>query len=587
NRAVEKIDSAKKLQQQQERPCCKTGGPKKWQLQQNAARPKVRKCPARQNSFAAVLLLPAVAISRSSSIAVKRREVAAAIPLPPGSGQQHCAIGPTTRTSEAFRRSVSGGYLRTTWALPYARPACRQPCGSARRWPLDAPIGLSYRSRFDGPSSKPKSCYFWPMSKSSVAKFQRCLYSNSDIESVRYQHPPSAYFGGTTPSRLTIFWRVGWRRCRSGRLHMLAAESQKYFSRAIMNSGSALAYWASEDQARADTGPNSGVQLKTATLATATGRELLPACAPISPEKIQAKLYPIVLRRGRLWRKINEKRVPTSNRYQSLNRSAEQPDRAAVVLFLPAATTGSVTEFYAGGSRISVQRDNMKKTDLMLARPPQQIPGVVKNERRRILDCTNLSQQQVAHTVLGGAAPIRQKGGRGAPEKGDKHRQRVEKDPPMILAKNLNPLIVDSLAFEYQLPSPSTAFNHWTSKDVLYAFDELTGDNTFKCPVIDFAEFYLRFLGEEGQLREQLLSNPNQPEGTRNIQEHIMTWPPYRMGNTVAHCAGEVKQAPAAIKSARICGEGIPCITEPKKSTQNISGGVQGDRSRQLKMFAN
>uniref|UniRef100_A0A1I8JR66 Nuclear transcription factor Y subunit n=1 Tax=Macrostomum lignano TaxID=282301 RepID=A0A1I8JR66_9PLAT len=85
---------------------------------------------------------------------------------------------------------------------------------------------------------------------------------------------------------------------------------------------------------------------------------------------------------------------------------------------------------------------------------------------------------------------------------------------------------------------------------------------------------------------------PQQPEpagGHANIQEHIMTWPPYRMGNR-SHI---VLRSQARLQHYKVgenlrrrkCNfwnaqmrkhshymrkQNVPCITDPKKSTQNI-----------------
>ncbi|PAA59016.1 hypothetical protein BOX15_Mlig032592g2 [Macrostomum lignano] len=693
--------------------------------------------PGQTKQLLQCLLLAAVAISRSSSIAVSG-EGGGGNPLPPGSTGSNTVRLADNSHIRGFRRSVSGRDIWHYLGVPYARP----PVDNLRfraPVPLDAPIGLSYREPFDA-FYKPKSCYFWPMSKSefeinnpalliwwnNTEMSEDCLYLNvwtptenqGDKKAVMvwifgggfyggsasleiydgavlaskgdvvvasmqyrtgafgflYLDPDEApgnmglmdqrlamkwiwtnarYFGGD-PSRVTIFGESAGAVSVS--LHMLLPESQKYFSRAIMNSGSALAYWASEDQARArHRAYILAVQLNC-YVGHGNRKRIIGCMRHISPEKIQAKLYPIVA-------KINEERVPYYNRYQSrIGRRSNLTEPPLYFFYLPLRPVYG-TEFMPEDPRISVQRDNMKKTDLML--------GVVKNEgvfwivyalSSFFLPKTNLSSNKWHIPFWWGSSnPVRKEDAEHL-KKVTSIAQRVEKDPPMILAKyfmhsqNLNPLIVDSLAFEYQLPSPKYGFNHWTSKDVLYAFDELTGDNTFKCPVIDFAEFYLRFLERKASLgnnvwmysfehhteslpmpewtgamhgyeldytfgmpfnenftknfykytpAEEELSrdmlkfwsnfaktgNPNQPEGTRNIQEHIMTWPPYRMGNR-SHIVLEVKQGSSGYKVGenlrrRKCNfwnaqmrnirnymqQNVPCITEPKKSTQNISGG--------------
>uniref|UniRef100_A0A1I8FQE2 COesterase domain-containing protein n=1 Tax=Macrostomum lignano TaxID=282301 RepID=A0A1I8FQE2_9PLAT len=282
-----------------------------------------------------------------------------------------------------------------------------------------------------------------------------------------------------------------------------------------------------------------------------------------------------------------------------------------------------------------------------LGGPPQQIPGVVKNEgvfwivyalSSFFLPKTNLSSNKWHIPFWWGSSN---------PKEDAEHlkkvtsiAQRVEKDPPMILAKyfmhsqNLNPLIVDSLAFEYQLPSPKYGFNHWTSKDVLYAFDELTGDNTFKCSVIDFAEFYLRFLERKASLGNNSLPMPEwtgamhgyeldytfgmpfnenftknfykytpaEEELSRdmlkfwsnfaktgrrargNIQEHIMTWPPYRMGNR-SHIVLEVKQGSSGYKVGENLRRRNSLHNGAQEEHTEYFWRVQGDRPHQLSDF--
>uniref|UniRef100_A0A1I8FRJ8 ULP_PROTEASE domain-containing protein n=1 Tax=Macrostomum lignano TaxID=282301 RepID=A0A1I8FRJ8_9PLAT len=357
------------------------------------------------------------------------------------------------------------------------------------------------------------------------------------------------------PSRVNDLWSRSWRRCRVS-LHMLLPKSRrKYFSRANHEQRQRrMAYWAPariRPRAR-HRAYIAGASSSTATLARANRKENYWLHAPHQPGED---------RLGQALSHCGENQRRTSALLQQVpvtNWSAEQPDRAAVVLFLPARY-----DRLFNNSRAS----------------PQQIPGVVKNEgvfwivyalSSFFLPKTNLSSNNA-----------------------------WRKTPPMILAKyfmhSQNHQPTDCGLFGLRVSAAIakvSGFNHWTSKDVLYAFDEPDGDNTFKCPVIDFAEFYLRLLGEEGQLREQ--PTPNQPEGTRNIQEHIMTWPPYRMGNRSQHCAGigeNLRRRKCNFWNAQMRNirnymqQNVPCITEPKEEHTEYFWRVQGDRSRQLSDF--
>lgn len=53
-----------------------------------------------------------------------------------------------------------------------------------------------------------------------------------------------------------------------------------------------------------------------------------------------------------------------------------------------------------------------------------------------------------------------------------------------VAFKNVLPLLL----YEYKIPSPILNWKKWNSTQVLYALDQLTGDQVFICPVIDFAE---------------------------------------------------------------------------------------------------
>uniref|UniRef100_A0A1I8IS35 COesterase domain-containing protein n=1 Tax=Macrostomum lignano TaxID=282301 RepID=A0A1I8IS35_9PLAT len=532
---------------------CAGATAKKVQLSRTSS-PKVPKMPGQTKQLLQCLLLAAVAISRSSSIAVSG-EGGGGNPLPPGSTGSNTVRLADNSHIRGFRRSVSGRDIWHYLGVPYARP----PVDNLRfraPVPLDAPIGLSYREPFDA-FYKPKSCYFWPMSKSefeinnpalliwwnNTEMSEDCLYLNvwtptenqGDKKAVMvwifgggfyggsasleiydgavlaskgdvvvasmqyrtgafgflYLDPDEApgnmglmdqrlamkwiwtnarYFGGD-PSRVTIFGESAGAVSVS--LHMLLPESQKYFSRAIMNSGSALAYWASEDQARArHRAYILAVQLNC-YVGHGNRKRIIGCMRHISPEKIQAKLYPIVA-------KINEERVPYYNRYQS-----------------------------------------------------------------RIGRRSNLTEPPLYFFYL----PLR---------------------PVYGTDQNLNPLIVDSLAFEYQLRHRQKyGFNHWTSKDVLYAFDEHDGDNTFKCPSLPMPE-----MDAEAMHGYELDYTFGMPMGNRS---HIVL--EVKQGSSGYKVGENLRRRKCNFWNAQMRNirnymqQNVPCITEPKKSTQNISGG--------------
>uniref|UniRef100_A0A1I8F9E4 Carboxylic ester hydrolase n=1 Tax=Macrostomum lignano TaxID=282301 RepID=A0A1I8F9E4_9PLAT len=355
------------------------------------------------------------------------------------------------------------------------------------------------------------------------------------------------YFGGD-PSRVTIFGESAGAVV--GQPAHAAARVAEVFLAG--NHETAAARWPTGQRGSGQgqtPGLHSGRPAQLLRWPRQQERELLAGMRHISPEKIQAKLYPLC---------ENQRRT------------------SALLQQVPVTKIG--------------RRSNLTEPPLYFFYLP--LRPVYGTE-------TNLSSNKWHIPFLVGSSnPVRKEDAEHL-KKGDKHRPaRGEKDPPHDPGQVLHaqpesqPTDLDSLAFEYQLPSPKYGFQPLDQQDVLYAFDELTGDNTFKCPVIDFAEFSSALLERKASLGN-------------NEQRAHNDLAAYRMGNTGRTLCWKSSKASSSYKSRResaakrkcnfwnaqmrnirnYAQQNVPCITEPKKSTQNISGGSRATARSQLSDF--
>lgn len=71
-------------------------------------------------------------------------------------------------------------------------------------------------------------------------------------------------------------------------------------------------------------------------------------------------------------------------------------------------------------------------------------------------------------------------------------------DPFELLAhylvdeKFLPHFFIEAIAFEYQLPTRLFQHSDWKAQEIIDVFDNIAGDYSFKCPVVDFADLYTK-----------------------------------------------------------------------------------------------
>uniref|UniRef100_A0A1I8GP53 Carboxylic ester hydrolase n=2 Tax=Macrostomum lignano TaxID=282301 RepID=A0A1I8GP53_9PLAT len=286
-------------------------------------------------------------------------------------------------------------------------------------------------------------------------------------------------FGGD-PDRVTLFGESAG--AVSVNFHMISPYSQTYFRRAIMQSATAVAWWAAENRYMGE--------LRAKRLAESVG------C--YYNDKDKARVVECL-------RHVSVKNIQEAAGQTSLDREQRRNNYAIYrnssghetymyfdLRFRPVFGT----DFLPYDHTTVIEMGNFKKTDVLLAPPSP--AGVMKDEgvfwimyalARLFLQDNNWSLP--AHW----GQPRSPAGSRP---------QAFEHDPYNLVAQyftlsnNINDRLVDSVAFEYQVPSKQFGFEHWTSEDVLNAFDDLTSDRSFKCPTMDFADNYTDRLLELG-----------------------------------------------------------------------------------------
>uniref|UniRef100_A0A1I8FSR0 Carboxylic ester hydrolase n=1 Tax=Macrostomum lignano TaxID=282301 RepID=A0A1I8FSR0_9PLAT len=292
-------------------------------------------------------------------------------------------------------------------------------------------------------------------------------------------------FGGD-PDRVTLFGESAG--AVSVNFHMISPYSQTYFRRAIMQSATAVACGAAENRYMGE--------LRAKRLAESVG------C--YYNDKDKARVVECL-------RHVSVKNIQEAAGQTSLDREQRRNNYAIYrnssghetymyfdLRFRPVFGT----DFLPYDHTTVIEMGNFKKTDVLLEPcrypPPRRRPQVMKDEgvfwimyalARLFLQDNNWSLP--AHW----GQPRSPAGSRP---------QAFEHDPYNLVAQyftlsnNINDRLVDSVAFEYQVPSKQFGFEHWTSEDVLNAFDDLTSDRSFKCPTMDFADNYTDRLLELG-----------------------------------------------------------------------------------------
>uniref|UniRef100_A0A1I8H0Q2 Carboxylic ester hydrolase n=1 Tax=Macrostomum lignano TaxID=282301 RepID=A0A1I8H0Q2_9PLAT len=307
---------------------------------------------------------------------------------------------------------------------------------------------------------------------------------------IQWIHENIRAFGGDN-SQITLFGESAGAVSVS--YHLLSPYTQGYFRRAILNSGSAIAWWASESRS---TGWSKSLAL--ADLAkcrpgnTRDGIRIANCLRQVTPELLQQQT----------WNAMSD----NLRRYQESGNSAAiaNPETALFfdVPFKPVFGSDFLPKMPAEQLRDSKMNNDVKKADLLL--------GVVKDEGAfwimYALGGIFMHNNGNWNIPFWWGQPLDQQLNRDYDFLvQNRTGLDMDKDPYNLVARyfivnntHLDSLVTEAVSFEYQVPSKLFGRTSWTAKETLDALDDLTSDRSFKCPTVDFAEMYAQMLGTNG-----------------------------------------------------------------------------------------
>uniref|UniRef100_A0A1I8IJM9 Carboxylic ester hydrolase n=1 Tax=Macrostomum lignano TaxID=282301 RepID=A0A1I8IJM9_9PLAT len=307
-------------------------------------------------------------------------------------------------------------------------------------------------------------------------------------------------FGGDN-SQITLFGESAGAVSVS--YHLLSPYTQGYFRRAILNSGSAIAWWASEDRWAA-----SRRSLTLAKLVkcgpdndSTDVNKIIDCMRQVTPETLQQLTW------SAMSNEIRERRIQYAQYYQqNLHRNQEPANEVANVEtmlyfdlpFKPVYPSDFIPKMPFMQLRDSVKNQDVKRADLLL--------GVVKNEGvfwiMYALYKIFLIRNREWNIPFWWGQPMDPRLSKEY-EYYSKFSKELDMDtdPHNLVARyfitniNMDGLISEGTSFEYQVPSKLFGKTSWTAKETLDALDAMTSDKSFKCPTIEFAEKYALMLG--------------------------------------------------------------------------------------------
>uniref|UniRef100_A0A1I8GR16 Carboxylic ester hydrolase n=1 Tax=Macrostomum lignano TaxID=282301 RepID=A0A1I8GR16_9PLAT len=317
---------------------------------------------------------------------------------------------------------------------------------------------------------------------------------------IQWIHEHIHAFGGDN-SRITLFGESAGAVSVS--YHLLSPYTQGYFRRAILNSGSAIAWWASEDRWAA-----SRRSLTLAKLVkcgpdddSTDVNKIIDCMRQVTPETLQQLTW------SAMSNEIRERRIQYAQYYQqNLHRNQEPANEGANVEtmlyfdlpFKPVYPSDFIPKMPFMQLRDSVKNHDVKRADLLL--------GVVKNEGvfwiMYALYKIFLIRNREWNIPFWWGQPMDPRLSKEY-EYYSKFSKELDMDtdPHNLVARyfitniNMDGLISEGTSFEYQVPSKLFGKTSWTAKETLDALDAMTSDKSFKCPTIEFAEKYALMLG--------------------------------------------------------------------------------------------
>ncbi|PAA82835.1 hypothetical protein BOX15_Mlig028934g2 [Macrostomum lignano] len=315
---------------------------------------------------------------------------------------------------------------------------------------------------------------------------------------IQWIHQNIRAFGGDE-SQITLFGESAGAASVS--YHLLSPYTQGYFRRAIVSSGSAIAWWASESRG---TGWSKALALadlvKCRPDDTKDGIKIVNCLRQVTPELLQQQTWgamsSVLKERNQSYSRYHQQNL---KRYQESGNSiafaASQTSLYMDVPFKPVFGSDFLPKMPEEQLRDSAKNNDVKKADLLL--------GVVKDEG--VFWVMNALGNIFALGIIPfwwGHPLTKEQNASYDYSVTNFPGLDLDQDPYNLVARYfivnntyLDSLVTEAISFEYQVPSKLFGRTSWTAKETLDALDDLTGDRSFKCPTVDFAEMYAQMLG--------------------------------------------------------------------------------------------